>query len=48
MGSIPACVALWLFLGYLFVPPKYRDPRLDFALLYFCGGMPVLLVISGV
>jgi hypothetical protein len=44
--SIPGCAVLWLLLGYWLVPRKYRDPRFDFALLYFSAGALVLLVVS--
>jgi len=46
--SIPACAAMWLFLGYRLIVRDYPDPRLDFGLLYFSVGMFILLVISGV
>jgi hypothetical protein len=44
--SIPACAAMWLFLGCRLIAHDYPDPRLDFALLYFSLGLLLLLAIS--
>jgi hypothetical protein len=43
-GVRRAVAVSWILL----VPRNYRDPRLDFAILYFGAGLPALLVISGV
>src|SRR6185295_13526829 len=43
--SIPACAAVWLFLGYRLIIRDYPDPRFDLAWFYFTIGMLVLIVL---
>jgi hypothetical protein len=44
--SIPACAAIWLFVGYRLITRDYPDPRFDLAWFYFTIGMLVLIAIS--
>jgi hypothetical protein len=44
--SIPACAAMWLFLGYRLIIRDFPDPRFDLAWFYFTIGMLVLIGVS--